>query len=220
MECDIARSAKIEKTARVLQLCGLFDVAPTERSESAWKVSLPIEGFDWQIGLIVGPSGSGKTTLAREAFAELPFVSSNVGYYWPEDQAVVDGFPEGMSIKDITAALSSVGFSTPPAWLRPFKFLSTGEQFRSTVARALCDPVAADRHRRIHQRRRSHGGEGWIRGDREGSQAESGEANRVRDLSHRRRRMALPGLGSRNAGRQTFAEVTSATTDRPGSLPR
>ena len=140
MECDIARSTKIEKTARVLQLCGLFDVAPTERSESAWKVSLPIEGFDWQIGLIVGPSGSGKTTLAREAFAEFPFVSSNVGYNWPEDQAVVDGFPEGMSIKDITGALSSVGFSTPPAWLRPFKFLSTGEQFRSTVARALCDP--------------------------------------------------------------------------------
>jgi hypothetical protein len=40
----------------------------------------------------------------------------------------------------VTGALSSVGFSTPPAWLRPFACLSNGEQFRATLARALCDP--------------------------------------------------------------------------------
>lgn len=137
----IKRSAAIEKTPRVLQLCGLFDVAPAERSESTWNLSLPIDEGDWQIGLIVGPSGSGKTTLAREAFKDAPFVSANVGYDWPEDRAIVDAFPAAMSIKDVTGALSSVGFSTPPAWLRPFKFLSTGEQFRATVARALCDPA-------------------------------------------------------------------------------
>ncbi len=40
----------------------------------------------------------------------------------------------------MTGALSSVGFSTPPAWLRPFRCLSNGEQFRATLARALVDP--------------------------------------------------------------------------------
>jgi energy-coupling factor transporter ATP-binding protein EcfA2 len=141
VKLTIRRTADVQKTARVLQLCGLFDVPPTERSESAWDISLPVEDEPWQIGLVVGSSGSGKTTLAREAWPSAPFVSANVGYDWPADKAVVDGFPADLSIKDVTGALSSVGFSSPPAWLRPFAHLSTGEQFRATVARALVDPA-------------------------------------------------------------------------------
>lgn len=133
---DFVASVPVIKTARVLQLSGLFDVPPTERSERRWTVSLPIEADDWQIGLIVGPSGSGKSTLAREAFGD----NIVAGYEWPHDKAVVDGFPSELMIKDITAALSSVGFSTPPAWLRPFRCLSNGEQFRAILARALVDP--------------------------------------------------------------------------------
>lgn len=141
MNLSIRRTAAVKRTARVLQLCGLFDIPPADRSEQAWEVNFPLEEKPWQIGLIVGPSGSGKSTLAREAFPGVPFVSANTGYDWPDDAAVVDGFPKGMGVKDVTAALSSVGFSTPPAWLRPFRCLSTGEQFRTTVARALCDPA-------------------------------------------------------------------------------
>ena len=141
MKLAIHRTVEVLRSARVLQLSGLFDLPPTERSETSWSVSLPVEEEPWQIGLIVGPSGSGKTTLVREAFPDAPFVSANTGYEWPEDRAVVDGFPEGLSIKDVTGALSSVGFSSPPAWLRPYRCLSTGEQFRATVARALVDPA-------------------------------------------------------------------------------
>jgi energy-coupling factor transporter ATP-binding protein EcfA2 len=122
-----------------MQLEGMFDVPPSQRSEREWLVDLPIEDRPWQIGLIVGASGSGKTTLAREAFKSVPFVSANVGYEWPSDKSIVDAFPPELSIKDVTASLSSVGFSSPPSWLRPFNCLSTGEQFRATVARALCD---------------------------------------------------------------------------------
>ncbi len=129
-------STPVVKTARVLQLAGLFDVPPTERSERTWSVNLPLDERPWQIGLVVGPSGSGKSTLAREAFPDA-LVS---GFDWPADRAVVDGFLPELGIKDITAALSSVGFSTPPAWLRPFACLSNGEQFRATLARALVDP--------------------------------------------------------------------------------
>jgi hypothetical protein len=42
-----------------------------------------------------------------------------------------------MSIKEVVELLSSVGFSSPPAWLRPYRVLSTGEQFRVTLARLL-----------------------------------------------------------------------------------
>src|ERR1700684_4066039 len=141
MKLTISRITAIARSARVLQLEGLFDVPPSQQSESTWDIQLPIEGFDWQIGLIVGPSGSGKSTLAREAFSDVPFISANTGFEWPDDKAVVDGFPTELSIKEVTGALSSVGFSSPPAWLRPFRCLSTGEQFRATLARALCDPA-------------------------------------------------------------------------------
>jgi hypothetical protein len=141
MKHSIRQTVEIVRSARVLQLEGLFDVPPTQQSESTWDIDLPIEGFEWQIGLILGASGSGKSTLAREAFTRVPCITANTGYDWPEDKAVIDGFPIELSIKDVTTALSSVGFSSPPAWLRPFRCLSTGEQFRATVARALCDPA-------------------------------------------------------------------------------
>ena len=35
--------------------------------------------------------------------------------------------------------MSSVGSSSPPSWLRPFRVLSNGEQFRVTIARALAE---------------------------------------------------------------------------------
>jgi hypothetical protein len=131
----IVRTTPVVRSARVLQLEGLFEIPPTQRSEVAWEVNLPLDERPWSIGLIVGPSGCGKTTVARELFS--PFLVS--GFDWPEDRSLVDGFPEGMSIKDITALLSSVGFSSPPSWLRPFQVLSNGEQFRATIARALAE---------------------------------------------------------------------------------
>jgi ABC-type lipoprotein export system ATPase subunit len=132
---DVLRTTAIKRSARVLQLEGLFDVPPAEKSSERWTVELPLEARDWSIGAIVGPSGAGKSTIARELFG--PAVVS--GYDWPTDRSVVDGFPAAMSIKDITGLLSSVGFSSPPAWLRPFSVLSTGQQFRVTLARALAE---------------------------------------------------------------------------------
>src|SRR5580700_337396 len=130
---DCLRSVPIERTPRVKQLEGLFDVPPAQRSERRWKVSLPIEERPWNIGLIVGPSGCGKSTLARECFACPPEPT------WPSDRAIVDAFPPTLGIKEIVSLLSSVGFSSPPAWLRPYHALSTGEQFRVRIARALAE---------------------------------------------------------------------------------
>lgn len=134
MRAVITRTSDITRSPRVLQLEGVFDLPPSKRSALRWDVNIPLEAKSWNIGLIVGPSGSGKTSVAREFFAD-----SMVEYTWPEKASIVDGFPKGMSIKDIVGLLSSVGFSSPPNWLRPFRVLSTGEQFRSNVARALAE---------------------------------------------------------------------------------
>jgi ABC-type lipoprotein export system ATPase subunit len=130
---DCLRSTAIERTVRVRQVEGIFDLPPSERSDVRWQVNVPIEERQWQIGLIVGPSGSGKSTLAREIFG----ADALAAFAWPTDRSVVDAFPPGMPVKEIVGLLSSVGFSSPPAWLRPYHVLSTGEKFRVELARAL-----------------------------------------------------------------------------------
>lgn len=131
---DIVRSSPIVRTARVMQVEGIFDVPPSQRSEERWSVDLDVTG-EWNVGVIVGPSGAGKTTVARELFGDYLVGEWN----WPDDKSILDGFPSGMSVKDIVALLSSVGFSSPPSWVRPFRVLSNGEQFRVTMARTLAE---------------------------------------------------------------------------------
>lgn len=130
----INRESQVIKTPRVLQLNGIFDIPPSDRSAESWKINLQLPE-QWNVGLIVGPSGSGKTTIARELFGDYLVKD----WPWPDDKSIVDGFPRDMSIKDIVALLSSVGFSSPPSWVRPFRVLSNGEQFRVNMARTLCE---------------------------------------------------------------------------------
>jgi GNAT superfamily N-acetyltransferase len=129
------KSTEIVRTPRVQQLEGMFDVPPAAASERVWEVDLPLEERDWQIGLVVGPSGCGKSTLVRALFGE----ALVGGFDWPASRSIVDAFPVGMGIREVVGLLSSVGFSSPPSWLLPFRVLSNGEQFRATLARALAE---------------------------------------------------------------------------------
>jgi energy-coupling factor transporter ATP-binding protein EcfA2 len=115
----------------------MFDLQVPEQIEQRFEVEVPAKEERWQIGLIVGPSGSGKTTVARHAFGDGLYEARE----WPSDRAVVDCFGE-RSIKQITHTLSCVGFSSPPAWLRPYAVLSNGEKFRCDLARALLESGA------------------------------------------------------------------------------
>lgn len=135
MKTRIALSTPITRSGRVRQAEGIFELPPSERSDVVLDVNLPIEDRDWNIGLIVGPSGSGKSTVARELFGDALVRA----WRWPKDKSILDAFPDGLSIKDITELLSSVGFSSPPAWLRPYHVLSNGEQFRVAIAHALAE---------------------------------------------------------------------------------
>jgi ABC-type glutathione transport system ATPase component len=113
----------------------MFDVPPSEMSGQKWECSLPVEEKPWNIGLIVGPSGCGKSSLARKLWPD----KLDLKLEWPRDKAIVDGFGRELGIKAIVEALSSVGFSSPPSWLRPFHVLSNGEQFRATLARTIAE---------------------------------------------------------------------------------
>jgi ABC-type lipoprotein export system ATPase subunit len=139
----ITVETQIQETPRVRQVCGLFDLAAHTAARVEWVVTLPLDARPWNIGLIVGPSGCGKSTIARHLFAaELARLEELDR--WPKDQAILDAFPADMPVKDVVALLSSVGFASPPAWLRPFQVLSTGQQFRARLARLLaCCPQLA-----------------------------------------------------------------------------
>ncbi|RKY03571.1 MAG: ABC transporter ATP-binding protein [Planctomycetota bacterium] len=132
---DIVKEIKVERTPRVMQMEGIFDVPPTRRSSERWQVDLPLDEKKWHIGLIVGPSGCGKTTIIKELFGDHIYDH----FSWPKNKSVLDGFPPEMGIKEITGLLNSVGFSSPPAWVRPFRVLSNGEKFRVFVARCLAE---------------------------------------------------------------------------------
>lgn len=125
-----------EPTFRSAAVAGMFDVQPGDTLSEEWDVDLPLEEYpDWQIGLIVGPSGSGKTTLAKRMFGEENYHN---GFEW-NGKSVVDDFPQGVDIKTITKALSSVGFSSPPSWIKPFRVLSNGQKFRAEIARLMLE---------------------------------------------------------------------------------
>jgi ABC-type lipoprotein export system ATPase subunit len=138
MHVTVSLESPVAPTPRVQQVRGLFDLAAEKTQLVQWSADLPLEEKPWTLGLITGPSGCGKSTLARQLWPD----ACRWVHDWPADQAILDGFPPALPIKDLTALLSSVGFSSPPAWLRPYRVLSTGQQFRVTLARLLAEALA------------------------------------------------------------------------------
>ena len=97
------------------------------------KGSLPIEGGWWQIGVIVGRSGSGKTSVAKQLFPDAYIKGFEYSH-----KCVLDDFPPELATAEITKAICSVGFASPPDWLKNYGSLSQGEKMRVDIARALC----------------------------------------------------------------------------------
>ena len=135
---EVKVSCQLEPGFSSDQVLGMFDLKRAKSASESFSVEVPaddelIDGEPWRIGVVVGPSGSGKTTVAREVYGKK---FQEGGYRWSKKQAVVDNFGK-TSIKDIVQALTAVGFSSPPSWVKPYHVLSGGERFRCDLARAL-----------------------------------------------------------------------------------
>lgn len=126
-------SLKSYRTARVQSLFNVED-----GGRFSCSAELPIEDLDWSVGLVVGPSGSGKTSIGHRMFGNAAVLNND----WPSDRAIIDVIGAGRSFDEATSALVSVGLGSVPAWLRPYKVLSNGEQFRADLARTICDQPA------------------------------------------------------------------------------
>ena len=123
------------KSYRAQRVKSLFNA---ERgNEFNLDVNIPIEGEDWQIGLIVGPSGSGKTSIGKILFGGGKIVDLYGG--WSADKPIVDDIAPGGDFNAVTGALANVGLGDVPSWLRPFHALSNGQQFRAGLARLITD---------------------------------------------------------------------------------
>ena len=91
----------------------------------------------WSIGVVVGPSGSGKTSIGRVIFGEDKIYDYRNG--WDDDKPIIDCIAPGGNFDEVTGALANVGLGSVPSWLRPFRVLSNGEQFRAGLARIICE---------------------------------------------------------------------------------
>lgn len=123
---DIVKQSKISQSYKAAKVKGMFDIVTDEIKES-FKGDIDLDG-DWQIGAIIGSSGSGKTTIATQVFGEF----EDPQFIEP---SVIDDMPG--SVEDIVKMFNSVGFSSPPSWLKPYNVLSNGEQMRVRLAHAL-----------------------------------------------------------------------------------
>ncbi len=142
MKIEVNHSCKNYTTFRAEKVKSLFNA----ESGHEWQhvAELPIEDEGWKIGLIVGASGSGKTSIGKSIWDD-GIVNLSEG--WNPDLPIIEDIAPGSDMNVVTGALSSVGLGDVPAWLRPFKVLSNGEQFRAGLARLICnapDKVVVD----------------------------------------------------------------------------
>lgn len=135
MKATITHDTPIQRTPRLLQMAGMFDLPLEEKAQIRIFANLPLETRSWNVGLIVGPSGSGKSSIARHLWPN-ELVTEQ---HWSPDGSLLDDFPTDMSINDVVGLLTAVGLGSPPAWVRPYRTLSNGEAFRASMARALAD---------------------------------------------------------------------------------
>ena len=134
MDFDFVNEWSKPDSFRAQSVVGSFTLDDV-KLQKHFKGSLPIDGDDWQIGVIVGRSGSGKSSIAKKLFLDAYVTGFNYKH-----QCVLDDFPEGIETSEVTRLLCSVGFASPPDWLKSYSCLSQGEKMRVDIARALCLP--------------------------------------------------------------------------------
>lgn len=110
-----------------------LDIDVTKKLRHELRVDVNLE-TPWSLGVIVGASGSGKTTLARTMFESITPLFRDVV---DASQPVIDQFPQSWTYEQCAAALTGVGLTAVPTWLRPVGTLSNGQRARADAALQL-----------------------------------------------------------------------------------
>lgn len=126
--------SKTSNTFKSNKVKSMFD-CDMDVVRKTFDVDIPIEGLNWNVGLIVGASGTGKTTIAKRVFEDFRLFD---GFEW-SGESIIDDFGADNSAKEITEILSKVGFASPPDWLKPFHVLSNGQKMRAELARLILE---------------------------------------------------------------------------------
>jgi ABC-type Mn2+/Zn2+ transport system ATPase subunit len=127
---DIIKKHEPKSTFRIESVKGTFDLS-SNIIEERFKGNIDIDN-NWQIGLIVGHSGTGKTTIAKKIFSDVLINSFEY-----KSESILDDMPKNKSVEEICKTFNSVGFSSPPSWLKPYSVLSNGEKMRVDLANGI-----------------------------------------------------------------------------------
>ena len=133
MKFNIIKETKPKETFRVSSVLNAFDLS-IDKVKEHFEGNIDIEDKEWNIGLIVGSSGTGKSTIAKELFPDTYIFEQTYS-----ESSVIDDMPKEKSVKEITKAFTSVGFASPPSWLKPYSVLSNGEKMRCDLAKSILE---------------------------------------------------------------------------------
>jgi ABC-type polar amino acid transport system ATPase subunit len=132
LDFDFVNSWSEPDSFRAQSVVGSFTLNDV-KLQKHFKGSLAIDDDNWQVGVIVGRSGSGKSSIAKRLFPD-----AYIKGFEYSQKCILDDFPQAMEVGEITRLLCSVGFASPPDWLKAYNCLSQGEKMRVDVARSLC----------------------------------------------------------------------------------
>jgi len=125
LESPISRGFRCQKAADSL------DIDVEKKSKHHLSVNVDLK-TDWNIGIIVGSSGSGKTTLAKKMFGQDCFKE-----IIDLSKPIIEQFPKDWSYDECAKALSGMGLTSVPCWIRPAYTLSNGQRARAEAALQL-----------------------------------------------------------------------------------
>ena len=124
---NITLTSKIQNDKYTEYVYDAFDIQ--NREETSVTIPMDIDGlnsFEWNVGVIYGGSGSGKSTILKE-LGGIKTIEFDV------DKPLISNF-DWLEPDEASRVLTSIGLSSVPTWLRPFRLLSNGEQYRAYLA--------------------------------------------------------------------------------------